>query len=160
MPKYNVLRPIEHDQVLYLPKMVAGDASTSLSALSLSKGTPAIIAGGDTGATVVKSVSHGRDIPVNPSGVIELTEQEAAPFDMGQVERVAESRSQGVKESRSQGVEESRGQEVRAVEGEQSRVKESRLLDSSTLDYWTGGYTWRLRLPQFRCMRFAARMES
>ncbi len=79
MPKYQVLRPIEHNQVLYLPRVDDAPGSTSLTAPSESRGA------------TVKSVSHGRDIPVNPSGVIELTEQEAAPFDMGQVEKVAEA---------------------------------------------------------------------
>ncbi len=86
MPKYQVLRPIEHNQVLYLPKgEVQGQESRvqgkDLSTLDSQLST----------LPTVKSVSHGRDIPVNPSGVIELTEQEAAPFDMGQIAKVAEA---------------------------------------------------------------------
>jgi hypothetical protein len=64
MAKYKVVRPIEHNNKLYLP---AGGATTGTA----------------------KSASHGGDIPVDNSGIIDLTEQEAEKFKNGQVEPVA-----------------------------------------------------------------------
>ena len=61
MPKYKVLKPIEHDNVLYLP------------------------AGSDAPETV-KSVGHGEDIPVDASGFIDLTPEQAAQMTCGQIE--------------------------------------------------------------------------
>src|SRR3989442_12546639 len=52
MPKYKVLRPIEHSLKLYLPEMP--DALTT-----------------------VKSSGNGGDIPVDATGAIELREKEA-----------------------------------------------------------------------------------
>jgi len=60
MAKYKVLRPIEHNNKLYLP---AGEAITGTA----------------------KSASHGGDISVDSSGTIELTAQEAARFTNGQL---------------------------------------------------------------------------
>ena len=60
MAKYKVVRPIEHNNKLYLP---AGEATTGTA----------------------KSTSHGGDIPVDRSGTIELTAQEAAHFANGQL---------------------------------------------------------------------------
>jgi len=60
MPKYKVAMAIEHNQTLYLPKT----ANAPVSA---------------------KSVSHGKDIPVDASGTIELSEAEAANFRDGQI---------------------------------------------------------------------------
>lgn len=60
MPKYKVLRPIEHNQKLYLPEMP--DALPT-----------------------VKSAGHGGDIPVDASGIIELSEQESAALVDGQI---------------------------------------------------------------------------
>ncbi|HEV2492159.1 MAG TPA: hypothetical protein VG204_03710 [Terriglobia bacterium] len=63
MPKFKVLRPIEHSLCLYLP---AGGAAPEKS----------------------KSAAHGGDIPVNASGTIELTDEAAAVLTRGQVERI------------------------------------------------------------------------
>ncbi len=60
MPKYRVLRPIEHNQKLYLPEMA--DALPT-----------------------AKSAGHGGDIPADASGVIELSEKEAAALTDGQI---------------------------------------------------------------------------
>jgi len=60
MAKYTVVRPIERNNKLYLPAGV-----------------------GTTGT--VKSASHGGDIQVDDSGIIELTAQEAASFTNGQI---------------------------------------------------------------------------
>lgn len=60
MPKYQVLQPIEKNNVMFVPR----------------------------GAEVAKSVPsacHGKLIPVNASGEIELTEEEAAVLVYGQV---------------------------------------------------------------------------
>jgi hypothetical protein len=53
MPKYEVVQPIETNGTLFVP---------------LSHTAP----------KTAKSFSHGRDIPVDASGLIELTEEEAA----------------------------------------------------------------------------------
>ncbi len=66
MPKYKVLRPIEHSLKLYLPEMP--DALTT-----------------------VKSSGNGGDIPVDATGVIELSEKEAGVLDLGQVEPLTET---------------------------------------------------------------------
>ncbi len=60
MPKYKVLRAIEHNLKLYLPELP------------------------DAVATA-KSAGNGSDIPVDASGSIELSESEAAAFIEGQV---------------------------------------------------------------------------
>jgi hypothetical protein len=60
MPKYQVLQPIEKDNVLH----VAKDAS---------------------GAKLSPSASHGKLIPVDATGEIELTEDEASALVHGQV---------------------------------------------------------------------------
>ncbi len=66
MPKYKVLRPIEHNQKLYLPEMP--DALPT-----------------------VKSAGHGGDIAVDASGIIELSEQESAALVDGQIIPLDES---------------------------------------------------------------------
>ena len=66
MPKYKVLRPIEHSLKLYLPEMP--DALTT-----------------------VKSSGNGGDIPVDATGAIELSEKEAGALDLGQVEPLTET---------------------------------------------------------------------
>ena len=68
MAKYKVVRPIEHNNKLYLP---AGEATTGKA----------------------KSASHGGDIPVDSSGTIELTPQEAAHFTNGQLVPLAKQGS-------------------------------------------------------------------
>ncbi len=60
MATYKVVRPIEHNNKLYLP---AGEAIIGKA----------------------KSASHGGDIAVDSSGTIELTAQEAAHFTNGQL---------------------------------------------------------------------------
>jgi len=60
MPKYRVLRPIEHNLKLYLPEVP--DALPT-----------------------AKSAGHGQDIPVNGSGIIELSDDEAAGLNLGQI---------------------------------------------------------------------------
>lgn len=83
MAKFRVLRPIEYSGKVYLPE-AAGDTSIS------------------------KSAGNGRDIPVDASGVIELSESQAAKLTFGQIEpikaKVLSDREQGVgkKKSRSQ----------------------------------------------------------
>ncbi len=60
MAKYEVLRPIEHNGKLYLPKV---DAALPTSTSS----------------------SHGGEVPVEASGVVELAEKEALALDLGQI---------------------------------------------------------------------------
>lgn len=60
MPKFAVLRPIEHRGTLYIPP--TGNA-----------------------AETAKSASHGQDIPVDASGVIELSEKTAAEMKHKQI---------------------------------------------------------------------------
>lgn len=67
MPKYKVLRPIEHNEKLYVP-----DSLTDV-------------------LVKVNSSGHGREIPVDKIGVIELTPAEAAAMTLGQIEPVKKS---------------------------------------------------------------------
>ena len=60
MPKYQVLQPIEKNGVTYVPK----DASA---------------------AKLLPSACHGKLIPVDATGEIELTEEEASILTHGQV---------------------------------------------------------------------------
>ncbi len=60
MPKYQVLQPIEKKNVLYVP-------------------------GGTVGPKELPSAGHGKPIPVEASGEIELTEDEACVLIYGQV---------------------------------------------------------------------------
>ena len=60
MPKYQVLQPIEKKNVLYVPSTVMGPKE-------------------------LPSGGHGKPIPVNASGEIDLTEEEAASLIFGQV---------------------------------------------------------------------------
>jgi len=60
MPKYLVLQPIEKKNVLYVP-------------------------GGAVGQKELPSGGHGKPIPVDASGEIELTEEEAGALIYGQV---------------------------------------------------------------------------
>ena len=60
MPKYQVLQPIEKNNVLYVSK-------------------------GAAGAKLLPSACHGKLIPVNASGEIELSEEEASVLLYGQV---------------------------------------------------------------------------
>ena len=57
MPTYKVLRPIEHNNQIYLPADPAGAPPR------------------------LPSSGHGKDVPTNTSGVIELTEAEAVALD-------------------------------------------------------------------------------
>ncbi len=72
MPKFRVLRPIEHDLKLYLP----ADTETPEKA---------------------KSAAHGGDIPVNASGTIELSKEEAAQLTHGQVSPIDPAGGEPVK---------------------------------------------------------------
>jgi hypothetical protein len=60
MPKYQVLQPIEKQNVLYVP-------------------------GGTVGPKELPSAGHGKPIPVDASGEIELTGEEASVLIYGQV---------------------------------------------------------------------------
>src|SRR5579872_4113390 len=60
MPKYQVLQPIEKNNVMFVPKGVGAAKS-------------------------VPSACHGKLIPVDASGEIELTEEEAGTLIYGQV---------------------------------------------------------------------------
>lgn len=66
MPKYQVLQPIEKNNVMYVPK--AAD-------LPAQAGAPKQLPSG----------GHGKPIPVDASGEIELTEDEASILVHGQV---------------------------------------------------------------------------
>ncbi len=63
MAQFKVLRPIEHDRTLYLP---AREPSPQ----------PAL------------SGADGKEIPVNSSGLIELTDEQAVAFNAGQIARL------------------------------------------------------------------------
>lgn len=78
MSKYNVRRPIEHNQKLYLPQTT-------------------------TGPEKVKSVGHGQEIPVDASGTIELSEREAQAFTGGQIEAISESADSSKQSKRGKG---------------------------------------------------------
>jgi hypothetical protein len=60
MPKYKIIRPIVHNQTLYVPATDPAPANAT-------------------------SVSHGMKIPVDASGTIELDEAQAASFRHGQI---------------------------------------------------------------------------
>ena len=60
MPKYQVLQPIEKNNVMFMPK-------------------------GANAAKLTPSACHGKLIPVDASGEIELTEEEAGILVYGQV---------------------------------------------------------------------------
>lgn len=64
MPRFKVLRPIEHSLCLYLP----ADAAVPEKA---------------------KSAAHGGDIPVDASGTIDLSDAEATVLTRGQVEPIS-----------------------------------------------------------------------
>lgn len=66
MPKYQVLQPIEKNNVMYVPK--AAD-------LPAQAGAPKQLPSG----------GHGKPIPVDATGEIELTEEEASILVHGQV---------------------------------------------------------------------------
>ncbi len=78
VPKYKVLRPIEHNGKLYLPS------------------APMDVIGAKADETAI-SGAHGNPIPVDSTGVIELTDKEAAPMTEGQVEKIVESQRSKVK---------------------------------------------------------------
>jgi hypothetical protein len=63
MPKFKVLRPIELDGKLY-------------------------VSGGDKAPETAKSACNGQVVAIDASGVIELTDGQAAEMVMGQVEQV------------------------------------------------------------------------
>ncbi len=69
MPKYKVLRPIEHNEKFYLPESLLNPARPDV-------------------VTKVNSSGSGREIPVDKTGVIELTAAEAAAMTLGQIEPV------------------------------------------------------------------------
>ena len=75
MPKYRVLRPIEHDQKLHVPKT-------------------------KTGPDKVKSASHGQEIPVDVSGTIELNDGQAQMMCDGQIEPISRSSDAGPESER------------------------------------------------------------
>lgn len=75
MAKYNVLRPVEYDGKLYLPA-------------------------GESPPPTARSASNGRDIPVDASGVIDLTQEQAAEMVLGQVRLAAVSASRPEKGQR------------------------------------------------------------
>ena len=75
MPKYKVLRPIEHNQKLYLPAA-------------------------KTGPEKAKSVGDGQEISVDASGTIELDEKEAQRLKEGQIETISESAAPGAQSGR------------------------------------------------------------
>ena len=72
MAQFQVIRAIEHNQKLYLPR-------------------------GSTAPDRIKSAAHGQDIAVDATGVIELNDREAAALSNGQVLplKAAESRETG-----------------------------------------------------------------
>ncbi len=82
MPKYRVLRPIEHNGKLYLPPRPAGSPPES---------------GGDSGVVAIGG-GHGKEVPVDAGGVIELTEAEAAPMTEGQIEKIRNQKLESKKE--------------------------------------------------------------
>ncbi len=73
MAQYEVLRPIELDRKLYLPK---SDADAPAKA---------------------RSAGDGSIIEVDASGVIELTPQEAKQMTAGQVKEIKAQKSEGKK---------------------------------------------------------------
>lgn len=77
MPEYKVLRPIEHNQKLYLPET-------------------------QTGPERVKSVGDGQEIPVDASGTIDLNEKEAQGL-RDQIAAISESAEPGRQSRRIKG---------------------------------------------------------
>ncbi len=72
MPKFKVLRPIEHSLRLYVPE-------------------------GEDAPEKVRSAASGAEIPVDASGSIDLSEEEAAPLKLGQVQPVGEPKAPSAK---------------------------------------------------------------
>jgi hypothetical protein len=68
MAKFKVLRPIELGGTLYLPET-------------------------ETAAAKAKSCGNGADIPVDASGVIELTDEQAAEMRDGQIQALPQAKS-------------------------------------------------------------------
>jgi hypothetical protein len=65
MAKYNVLRPVEHNEKLYLPKQSQAPGSA-------------------------KSAGNGHDVAVDSSGTIDLDDSAARALINGQIARVPE----------------------------------------------------------------------
>ena len=70
MAQYEVLRPVEYDDKLYLPS------------------------GADAPETA-KSSSNGRDIPTDVSGIINLDAKLAASLDLGQIKLIPAKKKTG-----------------------------------------------------------------
>ncbi len=64
MAKFKIVRPVEYNHKLYLPRILGGEEISE----------------------VRTSAGSGREIPVDISGIIEITNQEAASFTLGQIE--------------------------------------------------------------------------
>lgn len=77
MAKYEVLRPIEHNGKLYLPKVDAASGKKILRGSGIDDPAKA-------GPTTI-SAAHGGEVPVEASGVIELAEKEALALELGQI---------------------------------------------------------------------------
>lgn len=74
MAEYEVLRPIEYNGKLHLPK--SGEALPASA----------------------KSAGNGREIPVDATGVIDLDPKAAAAFDLGQVKLITDNTKARVKD--------------------------------------------------------------
>jgi hypothetical protein len=81
MPKFKVLSGIEHNEKLYVPP---GTTAAQWS--------PVLDADGKQTGWTAPSAAHGRPVPVDDSGAIELTKLEAGPLRAaGVVTEVPES---------------------------------------------------------------------
>jgi hypothetical protein len=80
--QFKVLRRIELDGKLYLPVGASAQA-----------GVPA--------PAKARSMSNGAIIPVDASGVIELTDAEAAQMTAGQVQQIRSQRAESRKQNKS-----------------------------------------------------------
>jgi hypothetical protein len=84
MAKYKVLRPIEHDQKLYLPEADKIEFDRGPNAPGMVYPATSVLEEAD-GSKSFRSVGHGQKIPIDDSGEITLSETAAAFFQDGQI---------------------------------------------------------------------------
>jgi hypothetical protein len=84
MAKFKVLRPIEHDQKLYLPELDKIEFDRGPNAPGMVYPATSVIEEAD-GTKSFRSVAHGQKIPIDDSGEITLSDTAAAVLHDGQI---------------------------------------------------------------------------
>jgi hypothetical protein len=97
MPQFKVLRPIELDGKLYLPESKDAPAAKASGA----QAAPAKGSLPQPGRRQARSMSNGAVIPVDASGVIELTDAEAKEMTAGQVQQIRSQKAESRKQNKS-----------------------------------------------------------